>query len=76
MNEKLKEILTGKVAPIFDIPVNYHNWCSLNFPKLIETIRQFDAPLTDTKSLMPPFLKSSNFKIFIPKFIGLDGPDL
>ena len=39
-------------------------------------MRQFDAPLTNTKSLMPPFLKSSNIKIFIPKFIGLDGPDL
>ena len=39
-------------------------------------MRQVNAPLTDTKSLMPPFLKSSNFKKFIPKFIGLDEPDL
>ena len=70
--------MQAKILPeaIFDILVNYHNWCSLNFPKLIETMRQVNAPLTYTKSLMPPFLKSSNIKIFNPEFIELDGPDV
>jgi hypothetical protein len=51
-------IYDRKFAPIFDISVNYHNWCFLNLPKLIETMRQFDAPITNAKPLMPPFFQN------------------